>query len=673
MRSDRNEEPKGSTRITRRELLRAGALVSAGLVLGACGKAAAPLSRATQGKATPTTAPPATKKPTVSGTSPTLPAPTSAGTPAPAATAATVAPTGTAGPSVALSKLAPVASPTVYSGKPTGGEFHGGWPYTPPPQGQFNTFIANALPSAIGIYYGLQEMPLAMYNWSTAEYYPMLATGWEVLPPNQFRVHLRQGVRWSDGKPFSARDVVTTFMITWMQVYDLWNYLGDVKAEDDHTVLFTMKKPSSVVPYYVLEMNVRADSVYGQWGRRARALFDKGLKASSKEVGKLNTQFSAYKLKDAPVSGPYKIDVPTITSAQLVLKKVPTAWNADQVNFDTIVIYNGETPTITPLVLSRKVDYATHGFPLAVMRQFAKSGIKLVNPPVLSGPAVYFNLKRVPEMSDPRVRQAIAYAIDKKQNADVAYGMGSGLATRYMMTGVADEIITHWMSSGDLAAINPYTYDPDKAAALLAKAGWKKQGKSWHTPQGKPARYEMIFPAEYTDWAAAGTNAAEQLSKFGIRTTVRSITFTAYADQFGKGDFELGINAWGTGNPHPYFSYVLDLFSNNTEAPGGGMHFPLKQKVPGMGEVDLRSLVIKSAEGLQADEQKQTVTQLAKAYDYLLPQVPLAERYGGCAVLEGVRVTGWPPMSDPLWKQPVYNDSFVVLWILDGTLRGVKH
>ncbi len=656
--STHKEPRQAPSSLTRRQFLTRALAVGVPLLAWACGGKAPVTGKATRpsgvtGKPTASTQAPAPAASATSATTPASTAPISATT------------TATSG----ASSLAPILSPTVFAGKPTGGEFHASWPTSPPPQGQFNTFISYALPSGIGIYYPLQEMPLAMYNWSREAFWPMLATSWEVVPPDTFRIHLRQNVKWSDGKPFTSKDVVTTFLITWMLNYPMWNYLGSVTADDDHTVTLKMKKPSTVVPYYVLETNIRADSLYGSWAQKAKALMDKGLDASSKQVSSLVTQFNKYKLKDAPVTGPYKIDPKTITSAQMTLNKVPTAWNADQVNFDKIVVYNmNSIADVMPQELTHEIDFATYPFTTAQEKALKKAGVDIVRPPALFGCALNINFKQLPEFGDARARQALMHAIDRKQNGAVSLGESS--VPPKWLTGVPDEIIEHWLTPEELNVLPTYDYDQDKAAKLFEQAGWKRKGGTWYTPQGKQASYSISSITADFDLTAGAQNAVEQLNDFGFKLKLLGKDPDVFAGLLTDGNYEIAAWEWGTGQPHPYFSYVFDLFSYNDNGSGKkGMAFPMKQNVPGLGQVDLKQLVIESAAGLDRNKQREIVLKLAKAYAYLVPQIVLWERYGDAPLLRNVRVI-WPPSSDPLWKQPLYSDSYVTLWILNGTLKG---
>jgi peptide/nickel transport system substrate-binding protein len=98
------------------------------------------------------------------------------------------------------------------------------------------------------------------------------------------------------------------------------------------------------------------------------------------------------------------------------------------------------------------------------------------------------------------------------------------------------------------------------------------------------------------------------------------------------------------------------------------MNFPMKQSLGGNREVDLEQLITDSALGLDEAKQKEAVTTVATVFNELLPIVPLWERYGNNPALDK-RVTGYPPDDDPIYKNAVYGDNFVVMMIQDGTLK----
>lgn len=554
--------------------------------------------------------------------------------------------------------------------------FVGAWPYQVPPVGHFNRWVPNNL--QLGIYDELMEQSLAMYKWASDTWIPLLATGWELVPPDQFKVTLREGVKWSDGTDFTSKDIVTTYNIAHLMNNVAWRFLDRVEVEDDHHVTFYMKEPSTVVQRYVLrELNPVATSVYGEWSDKVQALLDAGKVLDSEEANTLRQDFSNFRPAEQVVSGPFKIDPASITEAQLTLVKVPTAWDADQVAFDKVVLYNGETPTVTPIVLAKEVDYATHGFPPATEKQFQSEGIRVLRPPVYSGPALYFNYDIYP-LNVKEVRQAIAYAVDRDENAIIS--LAESAKGPKLMTGFPDSMASLWMSEADIARLNRYEYDPAKGEEILLGLGFKRDSDSvWIDDQGKRMEYELLGVAEFADWSASAENLAEQLTKFGIKTTVRAVTFTQQPTEVNQGRFQLAIRNWGPGaNPHPHFAYVEGLLRFNGgapgagESPGPGMKFPLIQNTDVVGEFDFEQATVAAGQGLDIEQQKQTVTNLALAFNEVLPIIPLYERFGNNPTLDGVRVTGWPPDGDPIYLNSPYGDSFVIELMLEGTLMPVQ-
>src|SRR5699024_2083545 len=116
-----------------------------------------------------------------------------------------------------------------------------------------------------------------------------------------------------------------------------------------------MKLPSTEVERYVIRIAYpRPSSIYGEWAEKARDLYQDGKTNDDPEIKQLLDQFTDFRPDgDFPVSGPFKFDVSSITNAQMTLVKNDQAWNADQVKFDRIINYNGETDTISAVVLSK--------------------------------------------------------------------------------------------------------------------------------------------------------------------------------------------------------------------------------------------------------------------------------------------------------------------------------
>ena len=543
--------------------------------------------------------------------------------------------------------------------------FYGGWPYQVPPDGHFNTFTTRAI--QLGIYQNLMEPSLATYLWADAVYDGMLAEDFGFDDDGNYLVSLVDGVTWSDGSPLSAADVVTTFNISYLLSGAVWNSLERVEALDDNTVLFHLSTPSFAAERQILTFPIRPDSVYGDFGARAADVIAEGLGSGDEAFDELLSEVTEFRPEMFVASGPFQLLAENISDANVRLVRNETGLFADVVAFDEVVLWNGETETVTPLVLSGELWYGTYGFPPATEASFVNAGIDIIRGPLYTGPALYFN-HSVGPFADPEVRRALAFAIDREENGFVSLGE-SGVAVELMM-GFSDNLAPTYLSDELMDALEPYDYDPELAEEMLEALGFSRGSDGvWQDAEGQRMAFTLIFPAEFADWAAAAEHVSQVLNDFGFEITARGVQFQQHQQQVYDSDFELAIRNWGTSNPFPYLSYLEPFRRYNGlgelagEGAGGGMRFDTLVTYSG-GEVDLLELTIASSEGLDPQEQSAIIERLALAFNELLPIIPLWERYGNNPLNRDF--VNAPAGDDPIFLNAGNADHFMPYLIMTG-------
>jgi peptide/nickel transport system substrate-binding protein len=540
------------------------------------------------------------------------------------------------------------------------------WPYSVPPDGHFNSFASNVINLGGGTYQDLMEPPFAVYLWAAGTYEGMLADSFGFDEDNNYVITLKSGVMWSDGTPVTAQDVVTTFYTGYLIGMPAWSYIESIEAVDELTARFVMGAPSPLAEYRILSTQIRPTSVYGTFAERTQPLQEAGAASGDADFDALITELTEFRPEQYVSAGPYVMLPENISDASVVLVKNEGGLNADVVLFDRAVVWNGETEAVTPLVSSGDLWYATHGFPPATEAAFIEQGIDIIRGPAYSGPAVYVN-HSVEPLNRPEVRQAMAYAIDREQNGFVSLGE-SGIAVE-CMCGFSDNLTGLWLSEETLDALNPYDYDPDMAASILEGIGFSLGDDGvWVDDQGNRMAFELIFPAEFLDWAAAAENATQQLNDFGFEITARGVQFQQQQQDVYDSNFQMAIRNWGAASPFPGQSYLEPYNRYNGQGElagqgvGGGMRFNLDVTYSG-GELNVYDVAVESGEGLDVDAQKVLVEQLAISYNELLPAVPLWERYGNNPLNREF-------LDAPAGDDPIYNnagaDHFMPYLIMTG-------
>ncbi|MEZ5065977.1 MAG: ABC transporter substrate-binding protein [bacterium] len=397
-------------------------------------------------------------------------------------------------------------------------------------------------PTVSGVY-----EPLFVFNSVTSERVPWLAVGFEWREDGRVaRVTTREGVEWSDGAAFDARDVHYTFELMREQAaldrLAVWRFLEDVRLVDNHTVDFRFQRvfipgfdeiaAQPIVPRHV-------------WSR----IEDPVTFANESPVG----------------TGPFT-EVRAFRNQVYEIGRNPYYWREGEPKVDALRFpaYPGNDRANLALVFD-EVDWAANFIP-AIDRVYVardpehhRYWFPLTGSPVF----LYANTTRAP-FDDRTVREAMSRAIDRELLVDVA-------AYRYSRpsdpTALSDAF-SAWRDADVAASVDWTAFDAERAGRMLDSLGAARgeDGIRRH-PDGSRWKYEILTVSGWSDWVRAAQVIARGYQAIGIDASVRTYDFAAWFLAVQRGEFDLAIG-WSNEGPTPYVFY-RGLMSAQTFRPVG--------------------------------------------------------------------------------------------------------
>jgi peptide/nickel transport system substrate-binding protein len=338
---------------------------------------------------------------------------------------------------------------------------------------------------------------------------PGLAERWEIPDPLTYIFHLHSGVRFHDGSPLTARDVKWTFdSLLQGKIASakaaVYKYVDHIDAPDDTTVIFHMKEPDATLLWNL------SDGAMG-----------------------IVPNGSGDEMTRHPIgSGPFRF-VSAETDRQVVLERNDDYW--------------GEKAKIARVRLAVVPDETTQALELrkgsgdvSINYMTPDTVLTLAKDPSLvvergSGTRfayLGFNL-RDPILKNVRVRQAIAYALDRRPMIEYLWRSNAELARSVLPT-------QSWAYNGDVPS---YEHDPVKARQLLDAAGY---------PAVNGARFHITMKTS-TDPNTRLMVAVmqQQLREVGIVLDIRSFESATFFSDVVHGAFQMYGLRWIGGNEDP--------------------------------------------------------------------------------------------------------------------------
>jgi peptide/nickel transport system substrate-binding protein len=357
---------------------------------------------------------------------------------------------------------------------------------------------------------------------------PALAESWTQVNPTTWRFKLRPGVRFHDGTPFTADDVVFSFeraRADSSQLRAYSNASGIPKKIDDLTVEFTTNGPNPIELEHINTINIMS-----------KAWCEKNHATKPQNYTQKEDMITAHQ---ANGTGPYMLKTRE-PDVKTVLVKNPNWWgikagqfegNADEVVYTPIV----SDATRVAALLSGEVDLVNDPPPQDVPRLRETPGIKVLegteNRIVFIGmdqardELLYSSVKGKNPFKDKRVRQALYHAIDIeaiKKNTMRGLSQPSGAMLPSPLT-----------STPEIEKRLPY--DKERAKALLAEAGYPNGFEvTLDCPNNRYVNDEKICQALAAMWA-----------QIGLKVAVNAMPRAQYFPKLEKTDTSLYVLGWG--------------------------------------------------------------------------------------------------------------------------------
>jgi peptide/nickel transport system substrate-binding protein len=471
-------------------------------------------------------------------------------------------------------------------------------------------------PATAGVY-----EPLLVYSRATRAYVPWLATGYQWGAGNlTVGFAIRPGVVWSDGQPFSGKDVAFTFdLMRRFSALDragVWGFLADVKSADGSSVEFTFKR--AYTPG-LLAIGTQPIVAEHKWKDVAQpAAFD-----DASPVG----------------TGPFT-EVRRFEPSVYELGRNAKYWQKDKpaVSALRVPLYHTNAEMLRALEAG-ELDWASLFVDDVEKRWVAKDPARRLYwyPDFGQTALLELNTRRAP-FDDAPVRKAVSMALDRPRIMREAL---NGYAPPGDATGLA-ESQSQWKDPALTKGGDWTRRDVAQANALLDAAGLARgEGGVRSLPGGGPMRYDLVVVEGWSDWGVAAGIIRQNLAEVGIEATVKAQPYDAWVGALERGRFDMGM--WfGERGPTPYEFYKSQMDSALVK--------PIGEKAVAnfhrFGSEDASRALRRFEASSDPGEQQRLARALQKIYVDAAPSLPLfASPLWG--VFNGGRMTGFPSRFSP--------------------------
>ena len=377
---------------------------------------------------------------------------------------------------------------------------------------------------------------------------PALATKWTYLSPTQVRFELRRGVKFQDGSPFTADDVVFSYGRIKQPQGTMGIYVTgvtDVKKVDSHTVDLILSGPNPILLRNLVNFFIMSEA----WAKKNNTVNAQDYKNKDENFASRNVMGT----------GSYRITGWT-AEQRVTMTRNDDWWDKHTSNVKDVVYTPIKSdPTRVAALLSGDVDMLTDLPTQDVGRLRADSKLKILDGPEvrtiylapdLGSPELkHSNVKGKNPFADKRVRQALSLAIDRTA------------IQRSTMRGLsipAALIVAPGVNGHEEALDKPAPVNVDAAKKLLADAGYPNGFElRLNCPNNRYVNDEEICQNVVAMWARVGVKA--QLAAENMATFIQKV------QNFDSSIYLLG---WGVATYDAQYSLQSLIRTRSTGADG---------------------------------------------------------------------------------------------------------
>lgn len=338
---------------------------------------------------------------------------------------------------------------------------------------------------------------------------PGLAESWDQKDPTTWVFHLRHGVKFQDGSTFTANDVIATFKRTIDQKMIFASKLKPIesmKALDDYTLELKLKSPDATLLPDLYQVAITPASA------------------------------TADSLKHHPVgTGPFEF-VSWTPNQSIVLKRYDNYWGPKPKVDQVVLRVLPDATSAVSNLLAGEVD-AVYDVPVDSLQLIKGNKNVVVQQPKASGSLFLIELgvNNVKALQDPRVREALAYSLDKKTISEVAYsGYGSPQCSPLPKFSWA------------YTQLDCPTFDLQKAKSLLDQAGY-----------GKGLEFGVDIISGSSEMKSIATVWQADLAKIGVKLDIKSSEVNVWLDHYVNKKYDTILNFFNSGSdPNSIFDII---------------------------------------------------------------------------------------------------------------------